>query len=187
MPPHLREQAGGLSDTWMRGIDMEKTTCDECGKPRGTKGNATLCARCYATSRRAYWRSVGGKPCLVEGCVNRIISGARMCDMHAHRLRRHGDVGSPLTTQKPRGTTFYKIPAIRERVLAEQGGLCGLCRGEAKDWHVDHDHRCCPQGDFCEKCIRAVLCRACNVGLGMFKDDPAMLRRAADYIESFRR
>jgi hypothetical protein len=31
--------------------------------------------------------------------------------------------------------------------------------------------------------VRALLCHHCNVSLGRFKDDPALLRAAADYLE----
>jgi hypothetical protein len=32
--------------------------------------------------------------------------------------------------------------------------------------------------------VPRLLCLGCNTGLGNFKDDPALLRRAADYLET---
>jgi hypothetical protein len=61
-----------------------------------------------------------------------------------------------------------------EAVLLEQGGLCALCH-KRPPVDVDHDHE---TGDF-----RGLLCRACNLGIGMFGDDPAKLRAAIDYLE----
>jgi hypothetical protein len=40
---------------------------------------------------------------------------------------------------------------------------------------VDHDHK---TGK-----IRGLLCRNHNTGLGLFRDDPAIIRQAAAYIE----
>lgn len=65
---------------------------------------------------------------------------------------------------------------------------CQICErpfaaaGDARPC-IDHDHACCSSPKTCGKCIRGVLCRACNKGLGQFRDDPAFLRKAAEYLE----
>lgn len=61
-------------------------------------------------------------------------------------------------------------------VLAQKG-LCALC-GEQPDTtglHIDHDHA--------THAFRALLCVHCNRGLGGFRDDPILMRKAADYVE----
>jgi len=64
-----------------------------------------------------------------------------------------------------------------DRLFASQGGVCAICgspsNGRALD--VDHDHE---TGE-----VRSLLCNNCNRGLGRFKDNPSLLRRAADYVE----
>ena len=50
---------------------------------------------------------------------------------------------------------------------------CGLCgrdfRTKGTGPVLDHDHGCCAGDASCGKCIRGVLCMACNIRLGMFE------------------
>ena len=65
---------------------------------------------------------------------------------------------------------------------AEQHGTCAICRlphgrslsGRSKDLAIDHDH---VTGQ-----LRGLLCDDCNIGLGLFHDDPQRLMNAALYI-----
>ena len=70
--------------------------------------------------------------------------------------------------------------------LKEQGRCCILCTREAThdfDLVIDHDHLCCPSNKkSCGQCVRGLLCVQCNVMLGMSKDNPETLVRAAEYI-----
>lgn len=64
----------------------------------------------------------------------------------------------------------------------QQGGVCAIC-GEPPVWKhgkllVDHCHE--------TKSVRALLCVTCNLMLGSSGDSPAVLRRAAEYIETHR-
>lgn len=65
----------------------------------------------------------------------------------------------------------------------EQHGCCALCGDFHELLFVDHDHRCCPGIRSCGKCLRKMLCDNCNRGIGCFKDNPKVLRLAADYVE----
>jgi hypothetical protein len=74
--------------------------------------------------------------------------------------------------------TYNLDPAEYEQRMAEQGGSCAICHGQCElnsRLSVDHDHA---SGK-----IRAFLCNRCNVGLGRFREDPSLLRAAADYLE----
>ncbi|WP_165967021.1 endonuclease domain-containing protein [Actinomadura sp. 7K507] len=58
-------------------------------------------------------------------------------------------------------------------LLKMQVGLCAVCFDfPAK--HVDHDHE--------SGAVRGIACHGCNTGMGQLRDDPIVLRRAADYL-----
>lgn len=69
------------------------------------------------------------------------------------------------------------------QMLVAQNGKCAICsaedggtrKGNAKAFAIDHDHN---TGK-----VRGLLCEACNQGIGKLKDDPEILRKAADYID----
>jgi hypothetical protein len=83
---------------------------------------------------------------------------------------------------------LYGISGERyDALLLKQGGRCAICRtdkpgGRWNTWHVDHDHAHCPGKRACETCVRGLLCSGCNVALGYFRDDPAMLTAAIRYL-----
>lgn len=66
----------------------------------------------------------------------------------------------------------------------DQDWKCGVCRCNLPgDYQVDHDHSCCDTGSAsCGDCVRGLLCRQCNAGLGSFRDDPQLLALAAEYL-----
>ena len=70
-------------------------------------------------------------------------------------------------------------------LLLLQGERCAICQTDEPggiNWHVDHDHACCPTDRTCGKCVRGLLCGKCNQLLGTAKDDVSILAKAIDYI-----
>lgn len=64
-----------------------------------------------------------------------------------------------------------------ERILNEQAGGCAICGSpppERKRLAVDHCHDALH--------IRGILCSNCNTGIGAFRDDPDLLRKAIEYL-----
>ena len=61
-------------------------------------------------------------------------------------------------------------------LFEEQKGLCAICFEEPKKQNlgVDHDH---VSGK-----IRGLLCSTCNSGIGLFKEDTLLLKKAIEYI-----
>ena len=77
-----------------------------------------------------------------------------------------------------------------EAMLTAQGGACWICRKSSDVVGmlvVDHDRSCCPGERSCGKCVRALLCRRCNSGLGQAKDDPVRLAALRDYVRKHAR
>lgn len=66
-------------------------------------------------------------------------------------------------------------PAEFAALAEQQGDKCAIC-GDEVPLHVDHDHE--------TGVVRGLLCTRCNPGLGFFRDDVGLLRRAIRYLES---
>jgi hypothetical protein len=80
-------------------------------------------------------------------------------------------------------------PAEVTYLLDRQQHRCPICMHPLPpDWVIDHDHALAAehghQGkEGCKRCVRAIIDRTCNALLGAARDDPAVLRRAANYVE----
>ena len=68
----------------------------------------------------------------------------------------------------------------KERMYKEQNGLCGACYlplpGNFDEAATDHNH--------VTKKIRGLLCSPCNTGIGLLRENVAILLEAAEYIKS---
>jgi hypothetical protein len=74
--------------------------------------------------------------------------------------------------------TYSITPEQYFAMLRAQGGVCAICARppvSKRDWHVDHDHK--------TGIIRGLLCNGCNTAIGQLRDNPALCRAAADYLE----
>jgi hypothetical protein len=73
-----------------------------------------------------------------------------------------------------------------DSLLINQESTCAICK--KKDLMflaVDHDHNCCGAGSSCGKCVRGLLCKNCNWGLGAFDDNIENMLRAIDYLMNY--
>ena len=192
---HSRECAEGHRDEWAKprggtrtaaGLDTRVCLNPDC--PRGGEPFQPLRASQLTCSRQC-------RDALPE---NRAKQRDR--DSHPERRERQNELrrpSSPMSSpsrietqrranRKQQLSRYGITPDDYERMWAEQGGKCMLCSQRAKPGgiraasrlHVDHDHATGYRRD--------LLCNDCNVGLGKFRDDPVLLRAAADYIERHR-
>lgn len=76
---------------------------------------------------------------------------------------------------------YGMTPEEHNSLFTSQGSCCGACGSpdpgrKSGDWSTDHDHE--------TGVVRGILCNGCNLALGHTKDDPARLRKLAEYIET---
>jgi hypothetical protein len=131
----------------------------------------------------------------------RKVSGLGLC-RSCYRSKRYyegKDQANPLLAKRSKLKTQYHLtPERLWEIFHFQGGLCPVCllplgsfdsigkgSGNQESPQIDHDHKCCPGGRSCGKCVSGILHAKCNRGMGHFHDDPERLRRAAEYIERF--
>jgi hypothetical protein len=131
------------------------------GYKKGKAYPRSYCRECDKAQRRRWYRERGGREWHQE-YRRRTPIPARV--IRKHRLKKH----------------YGMTEADYEALLAWQHGCCALCGDPPgkKRLAIDHDH---VTGK-----VRSLLCRGCNTALGGFKDDPALIRQAANYIEQHR-
>lgn len=125
-----------------------------CDCPDGTSHKTKVCSDCGEEKpRQDFWSSGKTHDLLNTYC--------KLCDNRRRVSNKHS--------------------LSREQFDELRQSTCAICDGPGEV--VDHDHACCPSNNSsCGRCVRGFLCRKCNVGLGMFLDDPEKLERAKDYI-----
>jgi len=110
-------------------------------------------------------------------------SSCKSCDYLRNKelYLRNKDSYSKKNNERNRLRKTGFTPELFNQKLKEQNGICAICEtnkpGGKGDWQADHCHS--------SKTPRGLLCWHCNVVLGLVKDDPERLRRAAQYLEKY--
>jgi len=100
----------------------------------------------------------------------------------AYAAKRLADpVKGPIIRAKKRGGHAGLTQSEIDQLFEAQGSACAICRSREPNaktgWNLDHCHR--------TRRVRFVLCAHCNRGLGAFKDDVSLMRRAAQVLETY--
>ena len=103
-----------------------------------------------------------------------------LTNWHKNRTQASGLVSKCKECRKPEGhadhlrRTYGITVEEHDRLLAQQDGKCAVC-GDDNPTHTDHDH---VSGK-----VRGLLCGRCNLGIGLFLDDPVRMEAAMEYLE----
>jgi hypothetical protein len=147
--------------------------CRSCHQ-QGPHEGLGLCRRCYQRKPRKKRATCHpDRPHHTRGLCKNCAYPGRTSDRQ-ERMRRWGitmkDVEEQFQAQKSR-CAICCLPMTMQR-------WAGHGKSGTYTFAVDHDHQ--------TGLMRGLLCRRCNTGLGNFRDDPKILRRAAGYLEDHR-
>jgi hypothetical protein len=154
------------------------------------------CAKCNETKAVGeYHKYRGTKDGLnptCKACVKIKLDAWRAANPEKHAAISHRwyEKNKPRLSAKSKATSRLYKYSLTQADLKDLGDRhnwrCGICAIELTDsgsdrrcgLHVDHDHL---TGK-----LRGILCYACNCSLGLMKDDPRRLERAAAYLRAYR-
>jgi hypothetical protein len=157
--------------------------CTKCGELKpldefyrsngGRDGRRADCKACDATRRRVWYRANR------ERVIANVVAWQRDNKERYNARQReyresHPDRDWPAYLRRNFGLTVDEYEAF----VAAHDSRCAICDAEppeGKRHHLDHDHE--------SGAVRGLLCVRCNNGLGQFRESPALLQRAADYLE----
>lgn len=98
----------------------------------------------------------------------------KKCTKVQYKLR----YGKRNWTRSKNNKRLYNLsPAITALIISSQKGRCPICAKELTGQYcIDHSHD--------SNVIRGIICRQCNVALGMFSDSILILQQAIKYLRS---
>ena len=128
----------------------------------------------------------------VENTYNRLHVRGRQCrECHSLNEKKYREKNLEIVKERVRkwqsDNPHYRLKRKYnitynelEFLYHKQNGRCAICHQEialkgGRYTHIDHDH--------ISGKVRGILCRNCNIILGIIKEDTKILRNAAEYLE----
>jgi hypothetical protein len=116
----------------------------------------------------------------------RVWYQAHKDEINERRRRQYADDSERAAARRASEAEYQRWSHIRrtyglsleqfDALFVRQGGVCAICRRRPKG-HLCVDH-CHLTGK-----VRGLLCRGCNMVLGLYRDDPRLMRGATAYLE----
>lgn len=156
-------------------VMVKPPECSEvdCTDPVKSRGLCSLHYARYLRQGHTRYRDRKRPPkfCATPGCENILYAKGRC---HAHYM--HGRVMRK---------TYGIEPEQYDQMLIAQNGLCAICGRVEKVLHSSTQKLKALAIDHCHNSgvVRGLLCCNCNRAIGLLQDNPALLRKAARYIE----
>lgn len=148
-----------------------QSSCFECSKKEGLKKlNDPILMAKYRTPEKEKRKQINWRKNNPE-------------KLQAQRNRRKGELSLYYRKNKDgyRDKSLQKYYGISlteyDEILTKQNGVCAICntKPKTKNLAVDHDHT--------TNRVRGLLCSNCNTGLGLFKDEPNLLKKSIKYLK----
>lgn len=170
--------------TKLREVSADPKVCGACGELRSS-------GEFYKDMTRADHLSPSCKSCIKR---DRLSYYERNKDQIKARVAAYQKANPEVQARsvaKRRANGKRRLADVRQRygvseeqyaeMMERAGGVCEICgrvpsEVSKKGACVDHCH---DSGK-----VRGILCAPCNAGIGSLQDDPAVLRRAIEYLET---
>lgn len=122
------------------------------------------CTKCNLSKDDSEFRPRSDRP-------GKFMSVCRICEnINARGQKYRPVVSKTLNLKKRFGLTLEQW----DEMNLQQGGMCAICDGES-ELCVDHNHI---TGQ-----IRGLLCKSCNLSLGLMKDSVTTAQAAVNYLK----
>ena len=111
--------------------------------------------------------------CSCEGCFTERHPKSSYCPYHKNEKNKEYYKRKGYRTTR---ANRYGISIEEVNYWLDNYDCCAICGDKPNTLRMDHNHN---TGE-----IRGMLCDSCNTGIGLLKDDPDIIIKAAEYVKN---